>query len=133
MHPIYKRLGLKPGSDLSKEIPQVANRARAYELEDDGASDLSRRKRCARRSITGYQHGIARIRDRQNGLSVLPPMDAKDAGRLIDNYTARIAELREQIAETGPATPLVAPVARRVAREDRRRRRAELKQNRQGT
>ncbi|MCC3299380.1 hypothetical protein [Arthrobacter caoxuetaonis] len=112
------------GPDLSRNTPRADYRARRYGLEDDGASDLARRKRAARNAIVSAGRAIDRIRDRQNGLHYLPPLDQSHAGALIIHYNAVIKANRAVISEAEAASSLLAPMTRRVTREDRRRRRA---------
>lgn len=113
-----------PGPDLSVSIPRADRRARAYKLEDNGASDIALRKRNARDAIASAQRSIQRIRDRQNRIHPLPPMDQSDAGPLISRYNDIIRTNREVLEEAEASSALIAPMTRRVAREDRRRRRA---------
>lgn len=107
--------------NLAVNTPQVAHRARAYKLEDNGASDMAHRKRDLKNSIANSRRTIAGIRDRQNGLSVFPPLDQSSAGFLIAKHHEHIRVCEEKITELRPGSPLIAPVTRRVAREDRRR------------
>lgn len=107
--------------NLADRIKQVSRRARAYKLEDDGASDLARRKRALRESIAHRKLMIADIEKRQAGGSRLPPHDPAFAERVTAAHREAIRDLKEKLAAVGPAGPVIAPVARRVAREDRRR------------
>ena len=106
---------------LADRIKQVSRRARVYELEDDGASDLARRKRALRESIAHRKLMIAGIEKRQAGESRLPPYEASFAERAKAAHRNAVRDLREKLAVLSPAKPGIAPVARRVAREDRRR------------
>lgn len=112
------------GPDLSRDTPRADRRARLYKLEDDGASEAAERKRRARNAIASAERAIERIHDRQNHLHPLPPMDQYEAGALITRYNGVIRTNREVIDEAGVTSSLIAPMTRRVAREDRRRRRA---------
>lgn len=107
--------------NLAAETPQVSHRARAYKLEDDGASGMAHRKRDLKNSIANSRRSIAAIRDRQNGLSVFPALDQERAGYLITKHNEHIRACEEKIAQLRPGSPLIAPVTRRVAREDKRR------------
>lgn len=111
------------GEDLSERFPQVAVRARLYRLEDNGASDLARRKRAAKDSAANSRLAIKAIQKRQAGYSRLPPMDQETADAWIAAHRQRIADHESGDTAIGPTVNVTAPVARRVAREDRRRRR----------
>ncbi|WP_427019328.1 hypothetical protein ACQCSX_22485 (plasmid) [Pseudarthrobacter sp. P1] len=106
---------------LAATVPQVSRRARAYNLEDDGASDLSRRKRAAKDSAANRRQFIAAIEQRQAGQGPFPPRDPEVAARLIDAHRQVIRAHETQRDAASPAANIIAPVARRVAREDRRR------------
>lgn len=121
---ITKVPGTVPDADLSVRIPQVAHRARAYKLEDNGASDQAQRKRWAKGSIRTSKYFVSQIRLRQEGRSSNPPYPPEVAERLIQGHLDHIEEVRQKIRDSRPTAPLIAPVSRRVAREDRRRRRA---------
>lgn len=117
----YFGIRIAPGENLADRFPQVAVRARIYKLEDDGASDLARRKRALRESIAHRKLMIADLQKRQAGESRLPPHDPEFAARVTAAHRNAIRELKEKLAAVGPDTNVLAPVARRVAREDRRR------------
>lgn len=106
---------------LAARVPQAAHRARIYQLEDDGAADLAHRKRSLRESIAARKAMIVRLEQRQAGATDLPPRPRDEAERFIAGHRAAIRELREKLAAIGPASPVIAPMTRRVAREDRRR------------
>lgn len=108
--------------DLSRSVPQVAHRARAYKLEDNGASDAARRRRQHKEGIATAKSMIRDIIKRQLGQTGLPPMDPDIAGRRLEGWLSRIEELKAKLQAEGASTRMIAPVARRVAREDRRRR-----------
>lgn len=124
---IAQSLGIPADSDMSVSIPQVAHRARAYELEDDGASALAQRRRWAKESIRSSRCFIEQIRLRQAGRTTYPPYPPEEAERLIRGHLDDIMQKREEMRYLRPDSPLIAPVARRVAREDRRRKRRALK------
>lgn len=119
----YYGIRIAPGEDLSVRFPQVAVRARLYRLEDDGASDLAHRKRAVKESAANSRLAIKAIQKRQAGEGRLPPMDQETADTMIASHRERIAELEARADAIGPDVNLTAPVARRVAREDRKRRR----------
>ena len=122
-----RRRAIPPDLDLSADIPQVAHRARAYGLEDNGASDQAHRKRQAKGTIRASKYFISQIRLRQEGRTSSTPYPPEVAERLIQGHLDHISEARQSIRDSRPTTPLIAPVARRVAREDRRRRRRTAK------
>jgi hypothetical protein len=119
----YYGIRIAAGEDLSERFPQVAVRARLYRLEDDGASDLARRKRAAKDSAANSRRAIKALQKRQAGEGRLPPMDHDTADRMIAAHRQRIADRESGATTVGPAVNVTAPVARRVAREDRKRRR----------
>lgn len=106
---------------LAERFPQAAVRARLYRLEDDGAADLAHRKRAAKDSIATRRELIRRIQDRQAGLTGHEPMPREQADRFIAGHLEAIRKLEEAKPEIGPAVNIIAPMTRRVAREDRRR------------
>jgi hypothetical protein len=118
----YYGIRIGPGENLAARFPQVAVRARMYRLEDDGASDLARRKRAAkgRDIIAQHQKAIAAIEKRQAGDTFLDPYPPEIAAKRIEAHRAAIRRQEAGLNDV-PAVNVVAPVARRVAREDRRR------------
>lgn len=118
--------------DLSRSMPQVSRRARAYKLEDNGASDAAHQRRRHKEGIAAARNMIRDINKRQSGQSGRPPLDPDVADKALRRWQERIDMLKQKLQDERPSARLIAPVARRVAREDRRRRRAELKQNKQG-
>ena len=117
----YFGIRIAPCEQLAERFPQAAVRARIYQLEDDGASDLARRKRSLKESIANRKLTIAQIEKRQAGKTTLLPRPQEEADRFIAAHRQAIRGLKEQLAAMGPAAPVIAPMARRVAREDRRR------------
>jgi len=117
----YLGIRIAPDEQLAERFPQTAVRARLYRLEDDGASDLARRKRSVKVSISNRKDTIARIRKRQAGETNLPPRPQEEADRYIAAHQEAIRKLEETKPDVGPAVNIVAPTNRRVAREDRRR------------
>lgn len=113
---------LDPGDDenLADLIPAVARRARAYGLEDDGASDLARRRRWARDRVAFLRQSIAEL-EAQPRQGMFAKVSDEKAERLLAAYRAKLPEAVEAKGEVGPAVNVVAPVVRRVQREDRRR------------
>lgn len=109
------------GENLASREKQASRRARLYRLEDNGASDLAHRRRAAKDSIATHREMIARIEARQAGNSHLPPHPQDLADRLITGHRDAIRKLAKTRAEVGPAVNIIAPMTRRVAREDRRR------------
>lgn len=123
--PGYKYgIRIAPDENLAERFPQVAVRARMYRLEDDGASDLAHRKRAAkdkgRDVVERHERAIAAIERRQRGESALEPVDPKIAATRIESHRKAIRRHKAGLTEV-PAVNIIAPVARRVAREDRRR------------
>lgn len=118
----YYGIRIAPGENLAERFPQVAVRARMYRLEDDGASDLARRKRHAkgRDVIAQHENAIAAIEKRQAGDTFLTPHPPEIAAKRIAAHRAAIRRQEAGLNDI-PAVNVVAPVARRVAREDRRR------------
>jgi hypothetical protein len=117
----YFGIRIAPGEQLAERFPQAAVRARLYRLEDDGAADLAHRKRAIKDRIATRRMLIAKIEERQAGQSRFPPLPQEDAERFIAAHRDAIRRLEEQKADLGPASPVIAPMTRRVAREDRRR------------
>lgn len=109
------------GENLADRVKQASRRARLYGLEDDGASDLAQRKRSAKDSIANRRYLIQRIEERQAGLTSLPPRPQDEADRFIAAHLEAIKKLEDAKPEIGPAVNILAPMTRRVAREDRRR------------
>lgn len=118
--------------DLSASMPQVSHRARAYKLEDNGASDAAHLRRQHKEGIGTARNMIREINKRQAGQSGRPPLDPDDAEEALRRWQERIDMLKQKLQDERPAARIIAPVARRVAREDRRRRRIELKHKKQG-
>lgn len=102
----------------------MAVRARLYRLEDDGASDLAHRKRTAkdrgRNVIERHEKAIAAIEKQQRGESALEPVDPRIAEIRIESHRKAIRRHQAGL-DDAPAVNIVAPVVRRVPREDRRR------------
>lgn len=117
----YYGIRIAAGENLAGRFPQAAVRARLYRLEDDGASDLAHRKRSLRESIASRKMVIFRIEQRQAGATDLLPRPQEEADRFIAGHREAIRELKEKLAALGTAAPVIAPMTRRVAREDRRR------------
>ncbi|QOD06018.1 hypothetical protein [Pseudarthrobacter sp. BIM B-2242] len=118
--PYYDNLRAS-GENLADRVKQASRRARLYDLEDDGASDLAQRKRSAKDSIATRRYLIKRIEDRQAGRANLPPRPQEEADNFIAAHLEAIKRLEEAKPEIGPAVNVLAPMTRRVAREDRRR------------
>lgn len=119
----YHGIRIVSGENLASRFPQAAVRARMYRLEDGGASDLAHRKRSLKESIASRKLSIAQIQNRQAGKTGLPPRPQGEADGLIARHRAAIRELKEKLTDIGTSTPVIAPMTRRVAREDRRRER----------
>lgn len=120
----YFGIRIAPGENLADRFPQVAVRARMYRLEDDGASDLARRKRAAKdrgpNVVERHEQAIAAIEKRQRGETALDPVSPEIAEIRIESHRKAIRRHKAGLNEV-PTVNVVAPVARRVAREDRRR------------
>jgi hypothetical protein len=120
----YFGIRIGPGENLADRFPQVAVRARMYKLEDDGASDLARRKRASKdrgpNVVERHEKAIAAIEKRQRGESTLEPVDPKIAEIRIESHRKAIRRHQAGLDQV-PTVNVLAPVARRVAREDRRR------------
>lgn len=117
----YFGIRIAAGERLAERFPQAAVRARLYRLEDDGAADLAHRKRATKDRIATRRMLIEKIEQRQAGESRFPPLPQEDADRFIAAHREAIRRLEEQKADVGPAVNIIAPMTRRVAREDRRR------------
>lgn len=121
-----------PGS-LAAPYPQVSTRARLYKLQDDGAARAAQRRRDARNRhgtdpVAEHRADIERILARQAGTTKLAPLsEASACGSL--GCTNAIRRHQSAFDATAPAVNLIAPVARRVAREDRRRKAAEQRKS----
>lgn len=109
------------GKNLADTVKQASRRARLYALEDNGASDLAHRKRALRESIAARRAIIYRIEQRQAGALDLPPLPRETAERYLAAHRKAITGLKEKLASVSPSVPVIAPMTRRVAREDRRR------------
>lgn len=121
----YFGIRINPGENLADRFPQVAVRARLYRLEDDGASDLAQRKRARKDAgdvVARRKAAIEAIEKRQRGESRLQPLDPVIAAARIESHRRAIRR-HEAGLDDLPAVNVLAPVARRVAREDRRRER----------
>lgn len=120
----YFGIPIAPDENLADRFPQVAVRARMYLLEDDGASDLAHRKRAAkdrgRNVVERHEQAIAAIEKRQRGESALDPVAPELAERRLE-YHRKAIRRHQAGLDAVPTVNIVAPVARRVAREDRRR------------
>lgn len=68
-----------------------------------------------------HQRAIAALEKRQAGDSVLSPLQPAVAAKLIVSHRRAIRRHESGLDAVAPAVNIVAPVARRVAREDRRR------------
>lgn len=111
--------------NLAKEIPQAHRRAHAYELKDDGGIKWSRDRRARKNNRRNLKLAIAEMERRLAG-----PEQKTVNGRTIaydkDEIRVRLerlhAALRELDETSDLGTPrVIAPMTRRVAREDRRR------------
>lgn len=122
----YFGIRIAPDENLAGRFPQVAVRARMYKLEDNGASDLARRKRAAKDRgpdvVERHERAIAAIERRQRGEAALEPVSPEIAEIRIESHRKAIRRHQAGLDEV-PEVNIVAPVARRVDREDRRRRR----------
>lgn len=118
---IAELYGLTPDSDLRPHLRQVAHRARAYQLENNGAENPAHARRRAKNAIAYYRNQIRYLHKRQDGPAALPPEELEAR---ISALESGIQAKQEEIRLSRPAARLIAPVARRVAREDRRRRKA---------
>jgi hypothetical protein len=117
----YYGIRIAAGENLAERFPQAAVRARLYRLEDGGAADLAHRKRDTKDRIATRRMLIEKIEQRQAGESRFPPLPQEDADRFIAAHREVIRKLEEQKAGVRPAVNIIAPMTRRVAREDRRR------------
>lgn len=122
--------------NLVKEIKRIDFRARAYKLSDDGASDQARKRRFAKDaksngqdpSSVGYHNSaIEAIRRIQS-----KPQTSERFREVSEVWIARHEQAIRQLESLDnpelivkPTVRVVAPVARRVRREDRRRTRLE--------
>lgn len=118
-----------PAENLAARIPQVARRARVYRLEDNGASKLAQRKRDAKSSIyrtdpvARHERAIAAIEARQAGLTQAQPLNRSVAEHWIRGHRRAIRAHLSGLDAIAPTVKVIAPITRRVAREDRRRKR----------
>lgn len=118
--------------NLVKEIKRIDFRARAYKLSDDGASDQARKRRFAKEakangrdasSVEYHKKAIAAIRRAQENPNVSEAI-RKNYELWISRHEQEIRQLESLDTPelvTKPAVRVVAPIARRVRREDRRR------------
>lgn len=116
----YQRLR-ESGENLAGRVKQASSRAYLYGLEDDGASGLARRKRAVKDAIATRKSIIVQIEKRQAGKTRLLPRPQDEADRVIAAHREAIRRLEEKNPDIGPSVNVIAPMARRVAREDRRR------------
>jgi hypothetical protein len=72
-------------------------------------------------SIASRKELIAQIEKRQAGETSLPPRPQEEADRFIAGHQEAIRKLEAKKPDVGPAVNIIAPMTRRVAREDRRR------------
>lgn len=122
----------KDDRNLVKEIKRIDFRARAYKLSDDGASDQALKRRYAKearaagRDPSSVEYHKKAIESAQK---VQSRPDTSDRLReLSETWIAnhekeirRLESLDTPEVITKPAVRVVAPIARRVRREDRRR------------
>ncbi|MCU6481932.1 hypothetical protein [Arthrobacter sp. A2-55] len=109
------------GQSLVNRVKRADQRAHLYDLEDDGASALAQTKRRLKGAIATRRAIIAELRTGKAAAArglVRDPMLVADQ---IMKHEARIIELRAAL-DSLPAPGVLAPMTRRVAREDRRRR-----------
>ncbi len=113
------------GPNLAKEVSQAHTRAILYKLKDDGGIKWSRDKRSRKDRRRSLKLEIAEMEKRLNG-----PEERVLFGRTIRydkvQIQQRIERLRTQLQELNEtsdqgAPRVIAPMPRRVAREDRRR------------
>lgn len=116
--------------NLAATIKQASRRARAYRLADDGASDLARRKRALRESVANRKLAIKDLQGRQAGEEGMSPLDPDMADRILTAHQEAIVELKLRLQDAAPTAGIIAPMTRRVAREDRRRARKEARRGR---
>jgi hypothetical protein len=118
--------------NLVKEIKRIDFRARAYKLSDDGASDQARKRRFAKdaksngrdpSSIEYHKKAIAALRKVQD-----KPETVERFREVSEVWIARHEQEIRQLESLDspelivkPTVRVVAPIARRVRREDRRR------------
>lgn len=130
----------KDERNLIKEIKRIDFRARAYKLADDGASAQAQKRRFAKdakangrdpSSIKYHQDTIASLRRAQNKPTATE--------RFLEISEAWISRHEQEIRRLEsidrpeliikPTVRVVAPIARRVRREDRRRTKIEKRKN----
>lgn len=113
--------------NLAAEVPQVSRRARAYKLSDDGASEQALLRRYAKNSkanragasvLEHHRAAIERITARQAGPN---PVPEQTAAHWIRNHEKAIRDHLAGRDAPKPAVRVVAPIVRRVQREDRKR------------
>lgn len=126
----------KDERNLIKEIKRIDYRARAYKLADDGASEQAQKRRIAKdaksngrdpSSIKYHQDAIASLRRAQN-----KPTATERFLEISETWISRHEQEIRQLESIDhpelvikPTVRVVAPIARRVRREDRRRTRLE--------
>lgn len=124
--------------NLVKEIKRIDFRARAYKLADDGASDQARKRRFAKEaksngrdpsSVEYHKKAIAALRKIQE-----KPETVERFREVSEIWIARheqeirqLESLEEPELVVKPTVRVVAPIVRRVRREDRRRTKLEKK------
>lgn len=122
--------------NLVKEIKRIDFRARAYKLSDDGASEQARKRRFAKEakssgrdpsSVEYHKKAIAALRRIQAN-----PETVERFREVSEGWIARHEQEIRQLESVDtpelvvkPTVRVVAPIARRVRREDRRRTRIE--------
>lgn len=113
--------------NLARTMPQAAHRARAYNLEDNGASDLAHKRRnfknrsskSVQEQIEAERSLIERYKKRLSNPNDVCPSATIE--RWIAASEKRIRSLESGREELRPDATLIAPMTRRVAREDRKR------------
>lgn len=113
--------------DESQRIPQVSTRARVYKLSDDGASDLALTKR-HHRNNRGNLKALAEHLEQQLESGVFSYRSTREQVQArLENVKRSLEHSKESPDSYGPTPTIVAPITRRVSREDRRRRKAARK------
>lgn len=118
--------------NLIKEIKRIDFRARAYKLSDGGASDQARKRRFAKEakssgrdpsSVEYHKKAIdalRRVQDKPETVERFREVSEVWIARH-EQEIRRLESLDAPELVTKPAVRVVAPIARRVRREDRRR------------
>lgn len=113
--------------DESQRVPQVSSRARVYKLSDDGASDLALTKRYHRDNRANLKALAEHLEQQLESGKFSHRSTREQVQARLENVKRSIERSKESPDSFGPTPTIVAPITRRVRREDKKRRKASRK------